>query len=205
MNQIKLQKGDVVLFHGSGWLSAAIRRFSTSPGEKRPTVFNHVGIIVGEAGEMIEALSTVQRTDFTQRFCAAGQRVLVARMNGLLCRDRNNLALYASRQVGRKYGYGKIAAHFGDWALGQIFRTDIYAFRRLTDSGRYPICSWVVAFAYHKVLLRFCFHGVQPEYCQPDDIGDDILESRRGWWEIVYAHPALTDILVALPFVKGSV
>jgi len=191
-----LKKGDIVLFHGSGWLSAAIRRFSTSPGEKRPTVFNHVGIIVGDGsdgtgGTMVEALSTVRRTDFTQRMNEAGQRIMVARKIGLTNQDRNSLALYAQGQVGRKYGYGKIAAHFGDWALGQILRTDIYAFRRITGSGRYPICSWVVAFAYHRALWEFCFHSIQPEYCQPDDIGDDILEGRLARWEIIYSHPAL--------------
>ena len=113
---VEMTPGDVVLFHGSGWLSAAIRRFSMSPGEDRPAVFNHVGIAVS-SGELVEALSHVVRSSLDKRIHETGQKIMIARDNSIGEDKRAALALYASRQVGRHYGYGKIIAHAGDYWL----------------------------------------------------------------------------------------
>ena len=191
MRHTELEKGDVVLFHGRGWVSSAIRRFSQGPKEKRPSVFNHVAIAVGKDAMVEALLSGVKRTNFFLRSRDAGERVLVARKIGLTELERGNLMLEATRQVGRKYGYAKIAGHFGDWALSKVAQRNVYFFRRMTGNGNYPICSWVVGYAYFYTLPGFCFNMVSPQYCQPDDIGDEIVENIRDKWQIVYAHPDL--------------
>lgn len=53
---------------------------------------------------------------------------------------------------------------------------------------QYPICSWVVAWCYNKIGINF---GVEKEVCQPDDIGDDILEHNKDKYEILFVTDGL--------------
>lgn len=76
---------------------------------------------------------------------------------------------------GRKYGWGKIAAHLGDWMLGGR-----YVWRRLARMDKYPICSWVVASSYGEVGENF---GVKVGEASPDDIWDWCL--KRGEWKMI--------------------
>ena len=78
----------------------------------------------------------------------------------------------------KKYGYLKIAAHLADW-----FLLGSYAFRRFTRSGKYPICSWLVAHAFSKAGKDF---RVDPGAAQPDDIWDFIQRNPDKYEEI---HP----------------
>jgi hypothetical protein len=48
-------------------------------------------------------------------------------------------------------------------------------FRRLADSGKYPICSWLVAHAFSKAGKNF---GVEPGAAEPDDIWDFVTTHR---------------------------
>ena len=68
----------------------------------------------------------------------------------------------------------------GDKINGQMALMDwglkgAYVFRRLTHDDNYPICSWVVAYAYDAAGRRF---GVDPGAADPDDI-----------WDYVTSHP----------------
>jgi hypothetical protein len=58
-----------------------------------------------------------------------------------------------------------------------------YIFRRLTQNGDYPICSWLVAHAFAKAGKTF---GVQPGAANPDDIWDFIVDNPEKYGEI---HP----------------
>ena len=191
--EIEMKPGDVVLFHGSGWLSSAIRRFSQSPGEKRPAVFNHVGIAI-DGGRLVEALSHVVVSSLDKRAHEAGQKIMVARRSSLVDTERAALALYASRQVGRNYGWGKIAAHAGDYWLSVLRGKSVFFFRRATLGGRYPICSWIVAFAYAKAVGVW-FNEIAPNFAQPDDVGDEIIERNPAEWIVVHCDPALTGTI----------
>ena len=75
----------------------------------------------------------------------------------------------AREQVGKTYGFLKILGHFLDWLL-----LGAYIFRRLTQNGDYPICSWLVAHAFDKAGKTF---GVHPGAATPDDIWDFVVDN----------------------------
>lgn len=165
-----LQPGDVFLTRGSGLLSALIRFFTRSFGESRTKV-NHVGVVVEkgtvESCVVIEALLRVKRHRLWARY-GPPSRDLVAVYRPLeLGTDQLRAILAeAEEQVGRSYGFLKLAAHFLDWLL-----LGAYVFRRLTDEGDYPICSWLVAHAFAKAGMDF---GVEPGAASPDDVWDHV-------------------------------
>lgn len=191
----EMKPGDVVLFRGAALHSAAIRYLSRSPGEARPAVFNHVGVAI-DAGRLVEALSHVVVSALDKRMHEAGEQIMIARRKGLTDAQRANIALDASRQVGRKYGWSKIGGHFGDYWLSRIRMKETYFFRRWTKSGKYPICSWVVGFAYAKAV-GIWFNEIAPNFAQPDDMGDEVIERNPADWSVIYCHPALTASILA--------
>jgi len=72
-----------------------------------------------------------------------------------------------------------IHTHVLDGLLNKIARQDIFFFRRLNHSDRYPICSWITAYAYDRVLhYRF---GVPPECADPDQMYDWVKAHPREW------------------------
>ncbi len=165
-----LEPGDVFLTRGHSFVSRAIRYFTRAAGEKRTKV-NHVGVVV-EAGEIktaivVEALSRVTRHRLWEQYGPPKKDgVAVYRATNLTPEEVEIIVATAERQVGKKYGYLKIAAHFLDWLL-----QGVYFFRRLVPDGKYPICSWLVAHAFSKAGKHF---GVEPGAAAPDDIMDFI-------------------------------
>lgn len=162
------QPGDIFLTQGTGFLSKAIRLFSRTCGEDRTRV-NHVGIIVTPGSvktcRVIEALHVVRRHSLWKRYGPPKpDRVAVYRPVKLKPEEIDIIVKEANEQVGKTYGYLKLLTHLLDW-----FLQGAYVFRRLTQNGNYPICSWLVAHAYSKVDMHF---GVQPGAAQPDDIWD---------------------------------
>ena len=95
---------------------------------------------------------------------------------------QNQLALFARDYLGRKYGYFKIILHAGDWILSEITRKEKYFFRKLAKNNNYPICSWLVAHCFKKIGLYF---GINPNYCQPDDIYDFCLRN-EDLYKLIY-------------------
>jgi len=92
------------------------------------------------------------------------------------------------------YGFLKIAAHVGDFALTRVWnliggRSDVYAFRWLCRLDRYPMCSWSSLYVYDKAGLPF---DVPVEIGSPDDLWDECLVKTDVWmWG--YHSPALDD------------
>lgn len=182
---MNLQYGDVVLFHKRSLLGRLIRRFSTHPSDTTPTRFEHVGEIGDPCTPtVIEAKSRVQENDLNKYLRSKRYHVLIARRRDIRPADRLAIAANARKRLGQKYGWLKIAGHLGDYYVSKIKGSDVYFFRRLCRMDKYPICSWVVAWAYFKVL-GYLFHEVLPQYCQPDDIADDIMQD-SGQWEIIH-------------------
>lgn len=168
--------GDVVMFEGTGFFGKNIQVATTTGNEKR-SKYSHVGIGDND-GYVIEALSTVKRNRIDKRM-KGNRSIVVYRNIGLISEQRNVIRDYAKSQIGRKYGWWKIGLHLGDYWLSKMFRKDMFFFRKLQFSERYPICSWLVAHAYDEIGMRF---GINPKYAQPDDIADWILEKDKYNW-----------------------
>lgn len=163
-----IKPGDIFLTRGTSLLSRLIRFFSRSIGESR-TAVNHVGIIVEEGSLqtciVVEALSRVKQHRLWDRYGPPDDdMVAVFRPTNLTGDEINKIVAYAKKQVGRKYGYLKIVAHLLDWLF-----FGIYFFRRITNNGKYPICSWLVAYAFAEAGKNF---NVDPGAAEPDDIWD---------------------------------
>lgn len=160
-----LLPGDIVLFANRSWISRTICWFERSPGEA-PSVFSHVGAMV-DPRRLCEALWTVKVHDVVPRvalYCRAGGTVEVWRDKTLTEAMRHGVSSKLLTYRGRRYGPLKIVAHGLDRLLGGA-----YMFRRLCRMDRYPVCYWVVTYAYDYVQRGF---GVDPAICVPDDIHD---------------------------------
>jgi hypothetical protein len=60
-----------------------------------------------------------------------------------------------------------------------------YFFRRLTNNGNYPICSWLVAHSYSKAGKYF---GCEPGAAEPDDIWDFVKSNTEKYKEIYHIN-----------------
>jgi hypothetical protein len=177
---VVLAPGDVVLTRSGGIVGWAIRLFTRSIGESR-TKASHTGIIV-EGGPLdgaviVEALATVKRHPLWGRYAGANHAVAVFRPVNLADADLAKVVAKAETYVGRRYGYLKLLAHWADWVL-----QGAYVFRRLTNQDRYPICSWVVAYAFAEAGRHF---GVEPGAATPDDIWDFVTANPHVYREVV--------------------
>lgn len=180
--------GDIVLTRGTSILSQLIRLASRGLrgfGLEQRTKANHVGLVVRGASTfqqavIVEALHTVKRHALGVQYGGRQTEVAIYRPINLTPMQVNRVVEEAERYVGRRYGYLKIAAHALDTVL-----LGAYAFRRLARMDRYPICSWLVAYAYERGAGKD--FGVPPYTAQPDDISDfceahpEAYNLVRGW------------------------
>ena len=173
-----LEVGDVVHVQGRGLLGGAVRFFSRG-WKERPSWASHSAMVlrVGEEVEIIEALwKTVIRPITAYR--GKKSRLLVCRKpGGIDDEKREEMVKKAEYYEGKPYGFWEIAFH----ALDRLVN-NAYFFRRLIKDDDYPICSWLVAYVYDRVLgYRF---GTPPNAAQPDDILDHCVDYD---WEFVWA------------------
>lgn len=170
--KIRLQPGDIVFTAGQGLLSRLIRWASQHLYESKTQV-NHVGIITGYGSlltaQVTEALWRVRTHRLWARYGNSRTQVAIFRPVNIDLAQRVSIARVALSYSGRKYGWWKIALHFGDKLLGGP-----YFFRRLAFLKKYPICSFVVADAFASRGYTF---GVETGEAQPDDIWDFCLSS----------------------------
>lgn len=180
-----LRPADIVLTRSHTLLGSLIRFFTRALGEARTEV-NHVGVVV-EGGDVrhavvIEALAFVERHTLWSRYGGSRKfEVSVYRPRDISAEDVAAIVKSAEQDVGKEYGRLMVAAHLLDRLL-----LGVYLFRRLVPGGDYPICSWVVAWAYARTGREF---GVPPAAADPDDI-----------WDHVRAHPdAYEEVLPLAP------
>jgi hypothetical protein len=186
---VLLQPGDVMLTRSRGIVGWAIRTFTRRFGESR-TKATHTGIVV-ESGPIqtaviVEALSMVRRHRLWDRYAGGTSEVAVFRPLNLSEEQIRAVVLKAESYVGRRYGYLKLIAHWADWLL-----QGAYVFRRLTTQDDYPICSWVVAYAFAEVGKHF---DVEPGAASPDDI-----------WDFVTTHPEYYAEVLPLGLLEGRI
>lgn len=174
---LQLLPGDIVLVRSHGLFAWFIRQFTRTAGEKRTRV-NHVGIMV-DGQHIVEALQTTRKYDIHWRFAGKPFQIAIYRWSGLTEQERATVATKAESYIGSKYGWLKILVHGLDRIIGGR-----YFFRRLAIQDKYPICSWVVAWAYDGIGKNF---GVPPNAADPDHIWDYCVENdTSGQFEEVF-------------------
>jgi len=182
-----LQTGDIIHVQNRGILSKLILFFSRAWKEE-PSWASHTAMVlrVGEEVEIIEALwKTVIRP--ITAYKGIKSKLLVCRKPGGIDQEQQQKMIEkAEYYKGKTYGYYKIALHILDRLLNNR-----YVFRRLIKDNEYPICSWLVAYVYDRILgYRF---GVEPNAAQPDDILDHCLDCD---WDFIWADSdkSVTDL-----------
>ncbi len=173
MKTVVLLAGDVFLTYGAGFFSQLIRFFTRTIGESRTRV-NHTGIVVAagdlKSCQVVETLLRVRKHKLWRRYGPFNHdKVTVYRPINLTPEETDIIVTNALEQVGKRYGIFTVIGHLLDWLL-----LGAYVFRRITHSGDYPICSWLVADAFAEAGKTF---DVQPGAAQPDDIWDFIQQN----------------------------
>ncbi len=173
-----LETGDVIHVQSQGLLSRVIRWFSQGREEKK-TWASHSALVLtaAEEIEIIEALIRVTRRPiFT--YAKKKSKVLVSRIpGGLDTEQKAQVIRKAENYRGRVSGFIKLLPH----ALDRLF-DNRYVFRRLLWIDDYPICSWLVAYVYDRVLKHH--FGVPPNAAQPDDILDHCVKTN---WDFLWS------------------
>jgi len=173
-----LQTGDVIHVQNRGLLSKLVRFFSRAWKEE-PSWASHTAIVlrVGEEIEIIEAMWTTVIRSITTYKGKRAKLLACRKPGGIDQEQKKKMIEKAEYYKGKTYGYYKIALHVLDRLLNNR-----YVFRRLIKDNEYPICSWLVAYVYDRVLG---YHfGTEPNAAQPDDLLDHCLDYE---WEFIWA------------------
>lgn len=177
-SSIAFQPGDIILTSGDGFISKLIKKFSAAKDEE-PTVVNHVGMVLsyGHNPIIIEALWKTKIHHLDRAYADSSSKITIYRMKGLTEHEKTALSDTTFGYANQAYGFLKLIPHLLDSLIGNK-----YFFRRMMLIKNYPICSWLVALAYKRVL-NFEF-GVPYRAAQPDDIYDFIIRSNA--FECIY-------------------
>ena len=98
---------------------------------------------------------------------------------------------------GKNYGYLKVGAHGGDFALTVAWnalggRGDVYLLRRLCRMKRYPMCSWSSLYAFDEAGLPF---ETPIASGSPDDLWDESRRRSLGIWLWPFCSRSLKSAL----------
>jgi len=183
----QLNLADIVLTsRKKSILSNLINIFSTTPSDKTKTIFGHVAIACSSNNKknIIEALTTgVTKSSITKY--SKKHTVLIARLNCLKYFEGLQIINKAESYIGKKYGFLLLIGHLADYFFSNLIRKDFYFFRKLTGNNNYPICSWVVSYAYDSIHIRF--NSLKPRCVQPDDIADEI-QFNPLQWSVIFSN-----------------
>lgn len=181
MNDYNPEPADLIFFKSRSLLGRLIRYFSTTPGEEK-TFPNHVGGF-SDPHNIIEALFKTIKRPFNVN--DEKDRMEIYRYRGPIpFEDLNVVVDKADDYIGRTYGFGKLITHMLDAIIVKIIKKEVFFFRKINHLDRYPICSWVWAFAYYIASGGHINFGVPPEYATPDDMHDHVKLSDE--WDLVY-------------------
>lgn len=182
MLDLILRPGDIFFTHGDTIVSKLIRFFEISYKNCRTSV-NHTGIVVKSgtplSAEIVEALFTsVQQQTIMNAYKSTNTRMTIFRPLNLSDHQLNTIAIMAKTYVGKRYGYGILAAALLDYLL-----FDAFLFRRMISGNRHPICNWIITSVYSKVGIDF---NCDPRKANPDLLLDycvkrtDVFECIHG-------------------------
>jgi hypothetical protein len=171
---VDFRPGDIIFTRDDSKLSRLIRKFSTSYKED-PSIASHTALVYDHGRVIESAVVTRIKTlkEFRERNKAGISvwRADISVENAVCMQNR------CLRWVGKKYPVWKLFPHVADWYLsmlqGKLFGkiTHPTFFRRLCKLNAYPICSWLVAYAYDECVKKD-FFGVPVWSAQPDCIHD---------------------------------
>jgi hypothetical protein len=188
----EFRSGDVILFASKGDLPGWLSRWSARSFGEGPTYAVHTAQFL-DANTIIE-MGYVTKVRRASQILNAGRGFEVWRCSRLTDRQREALALKARAYVGTKFGWAKLFTHVLDDLLNKVIHKEVFLFRRLNHSDRYPICSWITAFSYDRALhYRF---GAPPDCADPDQI-HDWVKSHHGEWAMVYRHESSSQRLAS--------
>lgn len=176
---VRFEAGDIICVSGKSVFKNLISWFSRAPGEEK-TYAKHIAG-VSDKNTITEALSTVKSTK-TEEWMPLHKKFEVWRLRTLNKNKRRDIKEYVRNKEGSIYGGWKLFLFGGDFLLTKIFRKDVYLFRRIGFSERFPICSWLWAYAYDTINYRF--DGKDPNYLDPDTMHDIIIKNEK--WILVY-------------------
>jgi hypothetical protein len=182
----RLKAGDIVCTRDDSWLSKAIRWAERTPGEEASQA-SHVGVMYTSA-KICEAL---WKTEIRPLKPTLDDRYVDIFRPNLFPSEVSDIKKKLRKWEGDQYGWWKIGLHGGD----KLVANAIYAttgiqysprvFRWFGAMDKYPICSWVVGYAFETVLPNY--FGIEPWAAQPDDIHDYcLLKVEAGLMEHVY-------------------
>ena len=172
-----LLPADLGFTHGSAWYSRAIR-WATRHRTEPPTYANHT-FGIGRGLNIVEALSSVRQTALCEWELPGEFEIF--RHTSSPHHLRVAVAARAEHYTGYRYGALKILPHLLDGVLGKVAARDVYAFRHLCFIPRYPICSWLWAWAYDAYGVRTS--ACDKRYASPDDQHDFLVGSPE--WVLV--------------------
>ncbi len=175
----QLKPADLLLVGGDWWISDLIKFFTTYKGET-PSKIHHIAGTISRSATM-EALLTVERNSF-YNWDEKHKYYQVWRNKNLSNEERFKVVNYVKAQAHNFYGFWKLFFHAFDGILGKIYGKDIFWARKVLTTEKYPICSWLWAFAYYYAAnISF---GKPPNVVSPDDIYDYIKNSDD--WYLIY-------------------
>lgn len=173
-----LQTGDVIHVQSRGILSKLVRFFSRANKEEKSWASHSAMVLrVSNQIEIIEALAKTVIRPITAYKGKKAKLLICRKPDGIEQGQQQKMIVKAEYYEGKIYGFWEIAFH----ALDRLLNNS-YVFRRLIKDDDYPICSWLVAYVYYKVLgYKF---GTEPNAAQPDDILDHCVKSN---WDFIWA------------------
>jgi hypothetical protein len=177
-NAALLQTGDVIHVQSRGILSKLVRFFSRA-NEEEISWASHSAMVlrVDDEIEIIEALAKTVIRPITVYKGTKAKLLICRKPDGIGQEQQQRMIEKAEYYEGKIYGFWEIAFHVLDRLLNNS-----YVFRRLIKDNDYPICSWLVAYVYDRVLgYKF---GTEPNAAQPDDILDHCVKNN---WDFIWA------------------
>jgi hypothetical protein len=169
--------GDVIFFASKSDLPGHLGRWIAQSRGEQPTYAVHTAQFL-DSGTILEMDLQVETRDFG-KVLRRRRGLEVWRCRNLTTEQRQALTCEALVYSDTKFGCAKLVTHTLDGLINKISRKEIFFFRRLNHSDRYPICSWITAFAYEKVL-HYHF-GVPPECADPDQMHDWVTTHPSEW------------------------
>lgn len=159
-------------------MSQLVRFFSKADKEDASWASHSAMVLrVGEEIEIIEALWKTVIRPITAYKGKKAKLLVCRKPEGIEEQLKQEMIKKAEYYRGKQYGFWEITFH----ALDRLLNNS-YVFRHLIKDDDYPICSWLVAYVYDRVI-RYSF-GPPLSATQPDDILDHCVECD---WEFAWA------------------
>ena len=185
---VQIELGDMLGYSSPKFIGRMVRKFTRGYREA-PSVLSHVGVFVNEGAiknvNLAEALfpKGVVCRRFAEAYTDLENCYLIKPLN-ITQDQRLEISKYVINQVNKPYGTAKVLAHGADGVAAWICRKkDVFFFRKIFRSDRFPMCSFLGAHAYRQAGLDF---GQKDDYLNPDEIWDYALDhpKRYGVWRL---------------------